>query len=87
MLDLVITWYLFKAHKDVDPGELTVLRAASVNNENFGRVSVRNKIHCHLFHGSGALSEQVNAYIKSFEQQDIDLPQSLNVPKARRFLT
>uniref|UniRef100_A0A1D1ZF59 Endoribonuclease Dicer 3a n=1 Tax=Anthurium amnicola TaxID=1678845 RepID=A0A1D1ZF59_9ARAE len=85
VLDLLITWHLFKCHKDIDPGELTDLRAASVNNENFARVAVRNKFQHHLQHGSGILLEQVTNYVKAIEQYDdshpLLPPGSSKVPK------
>ncbi|CAA6660912.1 unnamed protein product [Spirodela intermedia] len=76
VLDLLITRHLFKSHKDIGPGELTDLRAASVNNENFAGVSVRYNLHHHLQHGSGALLEQVTAYVESIKSHDVDLPRS-----------
>ncbi|XP_078439590.1 dicer-like 3 [Wolffia australiana] len=81
VLDLLITWYLFKTHEDIDPGKLTVLRAASVSNENFGQVSVRNNLHDHLLHGSDPLLEQVKSYVESVENEDSELPPSVKVPK------
>lgn len=68
VLDLLITWHLFKCHTDVDPGELTDLRSASVNNENFAQVAVKHKFHQQLQHGSGLLLEQITEYVKSLEK-------------------
>ncbi|XVF35247.1 hypothetical protein REPUB_Repub18cG0129200 [Reevesia pubescens] len=39
VLDLLITQYLYHNHTDIDPGELTDLRSASVNNESFAQVA------------------------------------------------
>ncbi|PPD72295.1 hypothetical protein GOBAR_DD30807 [Gossypium barbadense] len=39
VLDLLITQYLYNHHTDIDPGELTDLRSASGNNENFAQVA------------------------------------------------
>ncbi|PWZ54428.1 Endoribonuclease Dicer 3b [Zea mays] len=65
VLDLLITQHLYATHTDVDPGELTDLRSASVSNENFAQAVVRNNIHNHLQHGSGILLEQVTEYVRS----------------------
>ncbi|MQL98516.1 hypothetical protein Taro_031222 [Colocasia esculenta] len=81
VLDLLITWHLFKCHREIDPGELTDLRSANVNNENFARVAVRNKFQNHLQHGSGTLLGQVCGYIKSIENHNDSCPGSSNVPK------
>ncbi|KAI5446111.1 hypothetical protein KIW84_014094 [Lathyrus oleraceus] len=41
VLDLLITWHLYQSHTEIDPGELTDLRSASVNNESFAQAAVR----------------------------------------------
>ncbi|XP_010261807.1 PREDICTED: endoribonuclease Dicer homolog 3a isoform X2 [Nelumbo nucifera] len=65
VLDLLITCHLYQSHKDVDPGELTDLRSANVNNENFAQVAVRHNLQQHLQHGSGLLLTQITEYVKS----------------------
>ncbi|XP_064986291.1 endoribonuclease Dicer homolog 3a-like isoform X1 [Musa acuminata AAA Group] len=70
VLDLLITWHLFQRHKDIDPGELTDLRSASVNNENFAQVAVRHKLQQHLQHNSGLLLEQITEFVKRLEDSD-----------------
>ncbi|URE47590.1 Ribonuclease III domain [Musa troglodytarum] len=67
VLDLLITWHLFQRYKDIDPGELTDLRSASVNNENFAQVAVRHKLQQHLQHNSGLLLEQITEFVKRLE--------------------
>ncbi|KAG6677776.1 endoribonuclease Dicer homolog 3a isoform X1 [Carya illinoinensis] len=64
VLDLLITWHLFLSHPDIDPGELTDLRSASVNNENFAQVAVRRNLQQHLQHHSGSLLSQITEYVK-----------------------
>lgn len=64
VLDLLITRHLFESHTDFDPGELTDLRSASVNNESFAKVAVRHDLHEHLGHCSGLLVEQIKDYVK-----------------------
>lgn len=59
MLDLLVTWYLYQTHKDIDPGDLTDLRSASVNNEKFAEAAVRKNLHLHLQHSSGLLRDQI----------------------------
>ncbi|XP_074265288.1 endoribonuclease Dicer homolog 3-like [Silene latifolia] len=63
VLDVLMTWHLYQNHKDIDPGELTDLRAASVNNENFAQVAVRRNLFLHLLHSSSLLAEQVTDYV------------------------
>lgn len=71
MLDLLITWHLFESHTDIDQGELTDLRSASVNNENFAQVAVRHNLHRHLQHFSGLLLSQITEYVKCIPEPHI----------------
>ncbi|KAI3454024.1 hypothetical protein Pfo_010687 [Paulownia fortunei] len=64
VLDILITWHLYENHRNVDPGELTDLRSASVNNDNFALTAVRRNLHPHLQHGSLYLENQISAFIK-----------------------
>ncbi|MBA0693973.1 hypothetical protein Goari_004309 [Gossypium aridum] len=84
VLDLLITQYLYKHHTDIDPGELTDLRSASVNNENFAQVAVRHDLHKHLQHCSTLLSNQISEYVQSFTESDntTRLDPSIKGPKA-----
>ncbi|URE49672.1 Ribonuclease III domain [Musa troglodytarum] len=71
VLDLLITWHLFQRYKDIDPGELTDLRSASVNNENLAhKVAVRHKLQQHLQHNSGLLLEKITEFVKRLEDSD-----------------
>lgn len=65
---MLITWHLYQSHRDIDPGELTDLRSASVNNENFAQVAVRNNLYKHLQHSSTLLLSQITEYVKSFPE-------------------
>uniref|UniRef100_A0A5B7CE62 Uncharacterized protein n=1 Tax=Davidia involucrata TaxID=16924 RepID=A0A5B7CE62_DAVIN len=65
VLDILITWHLYQSHTDIDPGELTDLRSASVNNENFAHAAVRRNLHQHLQHCSGFLLSQITEYVNS----------------------
>ncbi|KAK4365008.1 hypothetical protein RND71_016366 [Anisodus tanguticus] len=65
VLDILITWYHFQKHKDIDPGELTDLRSGSVNNDNFAYAAVRRELHVHLQHRSGYLESEISSFVKS----------------------
>ncbi|KAH9625475.1 hypothetical protein KSS87_008138 [Heliosperma pusillum] len=83
VLDLLITWYLYQNHTNIDPGELTDLRSASVNNENFAQVAVRRNLFEHLQHSSPLLLEQVTDYVKLItEIDDAKTLQGRQCPKA-----
>lgn len=77
VLDLLITNYFYHKHPDTDPGEMTDLRAASVNNDNFAQVAVRHNLHIHLQHCSPVLYDQIEKFIPSFDSSDIKGPKAL----------
>lgn len=64
VLDILITLHLYENHRSVDPGELTDLRSASVNNDNFALAAVRWNLHPHLQHGSLFLENQIAEFVK-----------------------
>jgi len=72
VLDILLTQHLFVSHKDTDEGELTDLRSASVNNENFAQVAVRHNLHHFLQHSSGLLQDQITEYVNSLEGSSMD---------------
>lgn len=84
MLDVLITRYLYETYKDIDPGELTDLRSASVSNENFAQTAVRRDLQPHLQHCSGLLLSQITEYVKSFSEPN-STTKSVHGPKARIF--
>lgn len=88
VLDVLITWHLYQSHRDIDPGELTDLRSASVNNESFAQVAVRRNLQQHLQHCSGLLLGQIKEYAKYLSGSD-DVPnplQSTKGPKVSSYL-
>ncbi|KAH9653048.1 Endoribonuclease Dicer [Citrus sinensis] len=84
VLDLLITWHLYQSHTDIDPGELTDLRSASVNNENFAQATVKKNLYKHLQHCSTLLLSQITEYVKSFPKpgETTDSGPSMKAPKA-----
>lgn len=87
VLDILITLYLYQNHTDVDPGELTDLRSASVNNQNFALAAVRANLHPHLEHCSGVLESQILAFEKSVSNSscNADLLMGGKAPKVCKF--
>ncbi|KAL9238125.1 hypothetical protein vseg_012595 [Gypsophila vaccaria] len=83
VLDVLITWYLYQNHTDIDPGELTDLRSASVNNEKFAQVAVRQNLFHHLQHSSSVLSKQITDYVNLItKEEDAKTLQGRQCPKA-----
>jgi len=81
----------------MDPGELTDLRSALVNNVTLACIVVRNDIHKHMLHENYALSEAIKKFVifqKSnghevtdqvelmSTENDTNVAKSIEVPKA-----
>ncbi|KAL6578542.1 Dicer dimerization domain [Orobanche minor] len=64
VLDILITCHLYENHRNVDPGMLTDLRSASVNNDSFALAAVRCNLHPHLQHGSFHIEDQISLFVK-----------------------
>lgn len=63
VLDILVTRHLYDNHREVDPGLLTDMRSASVNNDNFALAAVRRNLHPHLQHASSFLENQISAFV------------------------
>jgi endoribonuclease Dicer len=78
VLDILITRHLFNSHENTDEGELTDLRSASVNNENFAQVAVKHKLHQFLQHSCRSLADQITEYENSLENSSMEKIQLLS---------
>ncbi|XP_057810425.1 endoribonuclease Dicer homolog 3a-like [Salvia miltiorrhiza] len=63
VLDILVTRHLYMNHREVDPGLLTDMRSASVNNDNFALAAVRQNLHPHLQHVSSSLESQISTFV------------------------
>nr|XP_043619633.1 endoribonuclease Dicer homolog 3-like [Erigeron canadensis] len=82
VIDLLITSHLYEKHRDITPGEMTDLRSASVNNENFASAAVRRKLHLHLQYRSSYLQSQIAEYVVASSSTDTNSLQTKKCPKA-----
>ncbi|GFP81473.1 endoribonuclease dicer homolog 3 [Phtheirospermum japonicum] len=63
VLDVLITRHLYENHRNIDPGMLTDMRSASVNNDSFALAAVRFKLHPHLQHRSLHIDDQISSFV------------------------
>jgi hypothetical protein len=63
VLDFLITSYLYSAYPSLKPGQLTDLRALSVNNKAFACVAVERCFDQYLLCDSKELSKAVKRYV------------------------
>ncbi len=73
-LDFSITKHYFEtsAQEKRDPGKLTDLRSAAVNNEHFAQVAVRHKLYNHLLHNSLPLKIFIDQYVEHLKSAVTD---------------
>ena len=73
VLDFLITAYIFEQCPKMDPGNLTDLRSALVNNITLSCITVRHDIHCHLL----SQNHMLTGIIKEFVRYQVSLNLSL----------
>ncbi|CAK9165503.1 unnamed protein product [Ilex paraguariensis] len=69
-LGLAISNYVFLAYPDLEPGLLSLLRAANISTEKLARVAVRHGLYRYVRHNASALDEKVRDFAISVEGED-----------------
>lgn len=64
VLDFLVTSYIIENCQKMDPGDLTDLRSALVNNATLACIIVRNNIHLYLQSESIKLTEVINKFVE-----------------------
>lgn len=65
-LGLAVTNYVFLAYPELDPGHLSLIRAANVSTEKLARVAVRHGLYKYVRHNAAALHEKVSFFWSFF---------------------
>ncbi|KAL7037571.1 hypothetical protein ACKWTF_009277 [Chironomus riparius] len=97
VLDFLITSFIYENCPKMDPGKLTDLRSALVNNVTLACIIVRNDIHKHMLYENYTLCEAIKKFV-IFQQShnhevtdqvelmstenDTSIAKSIEVPKA-----
>lgn len=63
VLDMLITSYIFENCPNKDPGQLTDIRSALVNNITLACLCVRYNFHLHILHQNAILTEKVAGFV------------------------
>lgn len=69
-LGLAVSNYVFLAYPDLDPGQLSLLRAANISTEKLARVAVRHGLHRYVRHNATALHDKVRDFATAVGQED-----------------
>ncbi|XP_015599757.1 endoribonuclease Dicer isoform X2 [Cephus cinctus] len=70
VLDFLITVYIFEYCGNLDPGALTDLRSALVNNITFASLAVRYGLHTALLSYAPKLSDIIDRFVKFQEERN-----------------
>ncbi|KAL5292593.1 Dcr-2.2 family protein [Megaselia abdita] len=68
ILDFLVTCYIFEQNPEMNPGKLTDLRSALVNNVTLGCISIRNQFHKHLLYDNYSLSQAIDNF-EAFQKE------------------
>lgn len=66
VLDFMISIHYYKEHPNIDPGSLTGLRAASVNNDRLAATAVKAELFKYILHFSAYLQSHISDFVSGF---------------------
>ncbi|KAL0353666.1 UNVERIFIED_CONTAM: Ribonuclease 3-like protein 2 [Sesamum angustifolium] len=69
-LGLALANYVFLQYPDLDPGKLSLVRAANISTEKLARVAVRHQLYKYVRHNATAFEEKVREFVMTVEQED-----------------
>ena len=78
-LDYLVTRYYYDDPLEYSPAVLTDLRSATVNNEMFAVLSVRNGFHLYLKHMSVTVNNLLDQFVRIQEENGHKTMQNVNV--------
>ncbi|KAJ7963763.1 Ribonuclease 3-like protein 2 [Quillaja saponaria] len=62
--------HVFLAYPDLDPGHLSLIRAANISTEKLARVAIRHGLYRFLRHNAPSLDEKITEFAKAVRQED-----------------
>ncbi|XP_042519282.1 uncharacterized protein LOC122093099 [Macadamia integrifolia] len=69
-LGLALAEYVFRAYPGLDPGQLSLLRAANISTENLARVAVRHELYRYVRHNAPSLDAKVSEFVLAVQEED-----------------
>ena len=83
--DFVITNYIYDANESLNPGQLTDLRSALVNNVTFGSLAVRYGLHTYLLSNDKTLDNAIAAFARLQEENGHEVTGHVRLVERRIF--
>ncbi|XP_073036145.1 ribonuclease 3-like protein 3 [Primulina eburnea] len=81
VLGIMITRELYFMHQDLNPGQLTKLRAANVDNEKLARVAVKHNLHKFLRHNKPLLAAKIEEFSNDVKEYPLHSFGLIDAPK------
>lgn len=69
-LGLAISNYVYLAYPELEPGDLSLIRAANISTEKLARVAVKHGIHRYIRHKTSSLDKKVRDFIIAVQQEE-----------------
>ncbi|KAJ1420894.1 Ribonuclease III domain [Sesbania bispinosa] len=68
VLDYLITVHLYQKYPGMSPGQLTDMRAASVNNDCYAWSAIKAQLHKHILHASQELHKHISVTLNDISK-------------------
>lgn len=85
LLDYLVTRMFYDNPKEYNPGALTDLKSATVNNETFAILAVKNRFHLFLKHASLEVCSTIDGFINLQENNSHQLVHHVSFRKKPSF--
>ena len=69
-LGLALTNHVFLAYPNLEPGQLSLIRAANISTEKLARVAIRHNLFQFVRHNAVELEQKVISHFLSFENEN-----------------
>ncbi|XP_053966118.1 endoribonuclease dcr-1 [Anastrepha ludens] len=87
ILDFMVSCYIFERYSHMDPGMLTDLRSALVNNITLGCVCVRHRFHLFLLAENSSLAESIKNFDKYQEKYNYYVTDQVHILSEENIMT
>lgn len=81
VLNFLVARELYLTHPDLNPGQLTKLRAANVDNEKLARVAMKYSLHKFLLHNKPLLATKIKEFSNDMKEYPLHSFGLIDAPK------
>lgn len=74
VLDFMVSSHYYKTYSNLDPGQLTLLRAATVNNDRLAITAMKSELYKHILHFSSYMQSHITEFIATYNEEEGENP-------------